>query len=286
MPKLSLSQLGFPHTTLQDDIDIAKDLGLDGIGLIGAKTDEADRDATQKQLQAENLQAAVCAPKLFSILPQPNVARFPGPQDVADRVEEIASGIKRLAVFKPDVICCVTGPAGDRTEGTARKIVVESLRELGRTAAQIGARIGLEPMRADVRTDWTIISSLKETYNLLDEVGDDRVGVLFDIWHMWDSSDVQRDLAGAIERVVGVQISDYRIPNRGPRDRLIAGDGVADVAGFLKIFRESGYDGWYDMEVFSDDGRFGYAYPDSLWKLPPHEYAQRQVDGFYRCWNK
>ena len=36
MPKLSLSQLGFPHTTLQDDIDIAKDLALDGIGLIGA----------------------------------------------------------------------------------------------------------------------------------------------------------------------------------------------------------------------------------------------------------
>jgi sugar phosphate isomerase/epimerase len=286
MPKLSLSQLGFPHTTLQEDIEFAKSLALDGIGLIGAKTDDADREATHKQLQAAKLRAAVCAPKLFSILPQPNVARFPGPQDATVRVEEIASGIRRLAIFKPDVICCVTGPAGDRTEGDAGKIVIEALRELSRVAAESGAYIGLEPMRADVRGDWTIVSSLKETLKLLDEIGNDRVGILFDIWHMWDSADVGRDLPGAIERVVGVQVSDYRVPTRGPRDRLLAGDGAAGVAGFLRTFRENGYDGWYDMEVFSDDGRFGYAYEDSLWKLPPREYAQRQVDAFYRCWNE
>jgi len=286
MPKLSLSQLGFPHTTLQEDIDIAKDLGLDGIGLIGGKTDDVDREAIQQQLHAANLQAAVCAPKLFSILPQPNVARFPGPQNITERVDEIAAGIKRLAIFKPDVICCVTGPAGDRSEDDARATVVEALRELVHVAAQTGGRIGLEPMRADVRADWTIISSLKETLELLDKVGNDHVGILFDIWHMWDSADVHSDLRAAIERIVGVQISDYRMPTRGPRDRLIAGDGVAGVAGFLRAFRDGGYDGWYDMEVFSDDGRFGYAYPDSLWKLPPREYAQRQVDGFYRCWNE
>jgi sugar phosphate isomerase/epimerase len=103
---------------------------------------------------------------------------------------------------------------------------------------------------------------------------------------MWDSAHVKRDLPGAMKRVWGVQISDYRFPTRGPRDRLLAGEGVAGVAAFLKICRESGYDGWYDMEVFSDDGRFGYAYEDSLWKLPPRDYARKQVDAFYRCWNE
>jgi sugar phosphate isomerase/epimerase len=101
---------------------------------------------------------------------------------------------------------------------------------------------------------------------------------------MWDSADVMQDLPEAIERIVGVQVADYRNPTRGPRDRLVAGDGAANVAGFLKVFRENGYNGWYDLEVFSDDGRFGYAYEDSLWKLPPREFAQKQVDAFYRCW--
>ena len=53
----------------------------------------------------------------------------------------------------------------------------------------------------------------------------------------------------------------------------------------LRALRSAGYDGWYDMEVFSDDGRFGASYPDSLWKLTPDEFARRQVDGFLRCWN-
>lgn len=284
MPKLSLSQLGFPHTTLQEDIDIATDLALAGIGLIGGKTDDADRPATMEKLRSVNLKAAVCAPKLFSILPQPNIARFPGPQDVTERVEEIASGIKRLSIFMPEVICCVTGPAGNLTEGRARAVIVNALRELGEVAAEAGTRIGLEPMREDVRADWSIISSLKEALSLLDEVGHERVGILFDIWHMWDSADVKQDLPEAIERIVGVQVADYRNPTRGPRDRVVAADGVADVARFLRMFRENGYNGWYDLEVFSDDGRFGYAYEDSLWKLPPREFAQRQVDAFYRCW--
>lgn len=285
MPKLSLSQLGFPHTALQEDLDIAKALTLDGIGLIGGKTDDTDRELTKKQLQAANLQAAVCAPKLFSILPQPNVARFPGPQEPTKRIEAIASGIRRLSIFTPAVICCVTGPAGDHAEDQARAIVVDALRELGRVAAETGTRIGLEPMREEVRGDWTIVASLKETLSLLDEVGHDSVGILFDIWHMWDSAEVERDLPAAMERVIGVQVADYRNPTRGPRDRVVAGDGIADVAKFIRTFRESGYDGWYDLEVFSDDGRFGYAYEDSLWKLPARDFAQRQVDAFYRCWD-
>lgn len=284
MPRLSLSQLGFPHTTLQDDIEIAADLAVAGIGLIGNKTDDVDRHATMNKLRAANLEAAVCAPKLFSILPQPNVGRFPGPQNVAERIEEIAAGIKRLSVFMPDSICCVTGPAGSLTEVRARAQVVDALRELGDVAVEANTRIGLEPMREDVRSDWTIISSLKETLSLLDEVGHERVGILFDIWHMWDSAKVQQDLPAAIERIFAVQISDYRNPNRGPRDRVVAGDGIAGVAEFIRTFRDNGYDGWYDLEVFSDDGRFGYDYEDSLWKLPAREFAQRQVDGFYRCW--
>lgn len=284
MPNLALSQLGFPHTTLEEDVRIAGDLALAGIGLIGAKTDETDPQATRRRLEAAKLRAAVCAPKLFSILPQPNVSRFPGPADPAERVAEIAAGIGRLAPFSPAVICCVTGPAGAYADAAARAIVVDALRELGRVAAENGTRIGLEPMREEVRGDWTIISSIRETLALLDEVGDDRVGILFDIWHMWDSEDVHRALPDAIGRVAAVQVADYRNPTRGPRDRVVAGDGVAGVERFLRAFRDGGYGGWYDLEVFSDDGRFGYDYEDSLWKLPPAEFARRQVDGFYRCW--
>ena len=46
---------------------------------------------------------------------------------------------------------------------------------------------------------------------------------------------------------------------------------------------EAGYQGWYDFEVFSDDGRWGNDFPDSLWKLPHEVFLQRGYDAFARC---
>ena len=127
MPKLSLSQLGFPHTTLQEDIDISEVLALDGIGLIGAKTDDADREETKRLLEAANLQAAVCAPKLFSILPQPNVARFPGQASNASRSSvRLCSAVLQV----PPVIAARMMPARSSSNrcanwgGVPRKLVL------------------------------------------------------------------------------------------------------------------------------------------------------------------
>ena len=51
--------------------------------------------------------------------------------------------------------------------------------------------------------------------------------------------------------------------------------GRASPFGALE---EAGYDGWYDVEVMSDDGTFGEAFPDSLWALPAEEIARRAVE--------
>jgi sugar phosphate isomerase/epimerase len=88
---------------------------------------------------------------------------------------------------------------------------------------------------------------------------------------------LEQDLPRAIERITTVQVSDYRDPTRGRMDRVLAGDGVAGVASLLARLRALGFDGWYDLELFSDDGTFGEDYPDSLWRLPPAEFARRQV---------
>ena len=45
----------------------------------------------------------------------------------------------------------------------------------------------------------------------------------------------------------------------------------------MRALEAGGYDGWYDVEVMSDDGTFGDAFPDSLWALPVDEIARRAV---------
>ena len=59
-----------------------------------------------------------------------------------------------------------------------------------------------------------------------------------------------------------MHINDYRSPTRGFADRLLPGDGVADVAAILRALDRAGWTGYYDLEVFSDNGAWGTVYPD------------------------
>ena len=52
----------------------------------------------------------------------------------------------------------------------------------------------------------------------------------------------------------------------------------------LGALERGGYQGWYDLEVLSDNGTFDIDYPDSLWKLPPEELVRRGRDSFMRVW--
>jgi sugar phosphate isomerase/epimerase len=52
-----------------------------------------------------------------------------------------------------------------------------------------------------------------------------------------------------------------------------------DLPAILGALESGGFDGWYDMEVFSSE-----TYPDSLLRLPPEELVRRGREGFLRAW--
>jgi sugar phosphate isomerase/epimerase len=67
---------------------------------------------------------------------------------------------------------------------------------------------------------------------------------------------------------------------------VLPGDGVADVTGILAALRDGGYDGWFELEVLSDDGTFGNDYPDSLWKLDPRDLIRAGREWFRAAWEE
>jgi sugar phosphate isomerase/epimerase len=86
-------------------------------------------------------------------------------------------------------------------------------------------------------------------------------------------------------RFVGVHIADWREPTRGWADRVLPGDGVADLPALLGMLERAGWDGFYDLEIFSDNGTFGNAWPGSLWDVPEEELARRGKEAFERAWS-
>ena len=57
---------------------------------------------------------------------------------------------------------------------------------------------------------------------------------------------------------------------------------LIDAAGapILAALAEIGYDGWYEIEIFSDGGLFGTSYEDSLWRMPALDLVRAARDAF------
>jgi sugar phosphate isomerase/epimerase len=275
-PPFSISQITTLGATFEADLRAYAAAGVDGIGIWEIKLPEGGDDQAHEQLEASGLGRAAAVPAVPSILPLPLME---GPTDPRERIDAICASVHRLARFEPSSVVCLTGPGDDRDT------VVEGLRMIGDEAARAGVRIGLEPINRVGGEDWTSISSLQEAAELLDDAARPALGIQFDSWHVWNTADVVEEIERHAHRFVGVHVADWREPTRGWADRVLPGDGVADLPALLGTLERAGWDGFYDLEIFSDNGTFGNAWPGSLWDVPEEELARRGKEAFERAWS-
>jgi sugar phosphate isomerase/epimerase len=278
-PRVSVSQITTVRSSFADDVRLYAATGLAGIGVWELKLG----DDSLELFEQSGLASAAAVPALPSILPLPLLG---GPEDPAERVDAFCASLERLAAFRPSSVVCLTGTGEGRDPDEARSIVIDGLRTIGREADRLGVRIGLEPYQHDGGELWTIVSSIPEAVSLIEDAGDPpSLGIQFDVWHLWNTPTLYDDIAAEIDRFAGVHICDYRDPTRGWADRALPGEGRADVPSILRALDAAGWDGLYDIEIFSDDGTFGNAYPDSFWAAPSEETLARACAAFERCWS-
>jgi sugar phosphate isomerase/epimerase len=280
-PRFSVSQVSTLAGSFADDVATYERAGLDGIGIWEMKLGDGPDAEALELLDRSGLGRAVAVPAVPSILPLP---LLPGPAEPGDRIDAYRASIRRLAPFRPAGLVCLTGPAGDLEPAEARRIVVAGLRELAAEAEQAGLRIALEPYQREGMQEWSLVSTIPGAVELIEEVGSPAIGIQFDVWHLWNTPDLLEDIERELHRLVGVHVNDYRAPTRGWADRVLPGDGVADVASILRALDRAGWRGYYDLEIFSDNGAWGTVHPDALWDVPAAELVARARRAFAEVW--
>jgi sugar phosphate isomerase/epimerase len=283
MPRFSISQITTLTSTFAEDVEAYRQAGADGIGVWELKLPEGEDAAALEAFEESGLGSAAAVPLFPSILPLPLME---GPADPQERVDAICRSIQRLARFRPSGVVCLTGPAQGRDADDARSIVVDGLRTLAGEAERAGVRVGLEPINRIGGENWTTISSIPEAVEILDVVGHPALGLQLDTWHLWNTETLLDDIGREAHRFVGVHLADWREPTRGWCDRVLPGDGTAGLQAIVGALEHAGWNGLYDLEIFSDNGTFGNAWPDSLWDVPAGELAQRGRRAFDRVWEE
>ena len=124
--------------------------------------------------------------------------------------------------------------------------MLDGIRAIAEAGREHGVPVALEPIQREFAHFWSIVSSLDEAAALIEESGAD-VGLLYDSWHLWREplEQVERHR----DRIRGVHLADWREPTRNTNDRVLPGDGVVEFGPILDAL---GWDGFYDLEIFSD----------------------------------
>jgi sugar phosphate isomerase/epimerase len=250
----SISQITTVGQSFADDLDAYRAAGAAGIGIWEMKL----ADDSLERFRASGLESAAAVPAVPSILPLPLLE---GPADPEERVDALCASIRRLAEFEPACVMFLTGP-GDRAQA------LDGIRAVADEGERAGVRVALEPVQREFAEHWTIPTSLAEAAAVLDEAGRPDVGLMYDVWHLWNQP--LEEIERYRERIAAVHIADWRDPTRNTNDRVLPGDGVIE---FGPIFDALRWDGLYDLEIFSDS-----ELPDSLWREDPRELARRGVE--------
>jgi sugar phosphate isomerase/epimerase len=150
------------------------------------------------------------------------------------------------------------------------KQVVPKLKKMNDVLRDAGVRFALEFLgpKHIYAGKIEFIHTMREGLMLADAIGSG-AGVMVDTFHWYTSGSTVEELrAMPDESIVHVHMNDA--PDR-PREeqkdgeRLLPGDGIIDLKGFLGVLRQKRYDGPLAVEVFNAD----------LKKLPLAEAAKK-----------
>ena len=131
------------------------------------------------------------------------------------------------------------------------RVTADGLRRVADLGAPLGIRYYLEPLA------WTPLSSLADAVAAVDAAERDNVGLVLDFWHLWRAGATPDQLARLDPRVIaGVDLGDSLgvpgEPDPGQASRQVwPGEGRIPLREWVAAIRSTGFDGWWDNELYS-----------------------------------
>ena len=156
-----------------------------------------------------------------------------------DRTLDIASQIGAQCVIM------TTGGRGNLDWPGAAERFAEAVAPCAASARAAGIALGIEPT-SHLYTDSSIAHRLSDTIAITQRAG---IAPMIDIFACWFDSDIAEALALAAPLCPLAQISDYVLGDRGLPCRAVPGDGAIPFERIVPTMVESGFRGWWDLEI-------------------------------------
>lgn len=170
-------------------------------------------------------------------------------------VESTMAAMDQQKALGAPCLVTVVGPVGCYTVDEAMAVAMDGLRRVAKAAEEKGVDLGLEALHPMDITTWSMVRTLHQALDIIEEIGSPRLGLLLDLYNTWWDPQIKAGIqrAGTGGHIKGVHLADWRNPTRSFTDRTIPGRGVIPLAELIGEVAATGWQGYYDVEIFSDE---------------------------------
>ncbi|MBW8350246.1 sugar phosphate isomerase/epimerase [Bacillus sp. IITD106] len=167
---------------------------------------------------------------------------------------------KIAAEFGCTSCCTYVLPATDYNAAHFMALATKRLRLCAQILKEYGINLGLEFVGPHhLRTAWKnpFIWEMQDTLDWIEAIGEPNVGLLLDSYHWYTISGTIDDLlALRPDQITHVHLNDAKdvpVEEVLDNDRIYPGEGVIDLAGFLKALNQIGYKGSVTQEILTKE---------------------------------
>lgn len=180
-------------------------------------------------------------------------------------IQDVLTAIDLAKKMEADSLVVITGEGGSlfRSVDLDRQMVMAAIREIAPYAESHGVKLAIEAVNGKRYPGNTFLHSIPDVLNFIDRISSPAIGLCFDVDHLWEEQDLFEHIRQASGRIMAVHLTDMPAEPKPPFDRRLPGSGIVPLSEILNAIVDSGYSGYFDLEIFSED-LWARDYPELL----------------------
>lgn len=245
MARLSMNEMTTYRWSFEEDILNYASAGLDGVSVWRQKLSDFGEERGIDLIAESGLDVA-------SLMWAGGFTGSDG-RSYKEAVQDAKDAIRLAGELHAGALLVYSGARAGHTHAHARRLLKNGLTEIAPFACEHGVAIGLEPMHEGCASEWTFLTNLDETLELIDNVDCSQLKLVFDCYHLACDTEILGRLPDLVNRVAIVQLGDAKRAPCGEQDRCRLGHGKVPLREIVRAFIDAGYGGYFDIELMGEE---------------------------------
>ena len=170
-------------------------------------------------------------------------------------IEDNLKAIEEASELGTQLIVLVCGADPAQSLENSRKQIQEGIQTILPQAKAAGVKLAIEPLHPMYADTRSAINTLAQANDMAEQINSPSVGVAVDVYHLWWDPSLEQEIkrCGANDHLFAFHICDWNSPTVDILlDRGLMGDGCIPVNKIRSWVEATGFNGFYEVEVFSN----------------------------------